>query len=140
VTEQTPEFDELPEDDGVLDPADSLETDDLASDPLDTGVVASDRAPASERYGVTLAEARAGETLDQRLAQEEPEDADAPDTGRAGRLVSQDEGEDRREGRDVTAASEIFGRDVGIDGGAASAEEAAVHLVGEDAQPDDGES
>lgn len=134
MTEQTPEFEDLPEDDGILDPADSLETDDLAYDPLDTGIIAPDRRPASERYGVTLAEARAGETLDQRLAEEEPEDGGVTDVWRAGRLVAQDEGSH------AIDESEFFSRDVGIDGGAASAEEAAVHLVDEDGLEDEEES
>ena len=46
---------------------------------------------------------------------------------RAGRLVEEDEG--AREDTD----SELFARDVGIDGAGASAEEAAVHVIPEDA-------
>ena len=76
-----------------------------------------------------------GENLDQRIAQEEPdvdpyaetdgEDLDDGEVGseRAGRLVSPDEGL----GEDID--SELVGDDVGIDGAAASAEEAAVHVV-----------
>ena len=47
---------------------------------------------------------------------------------RAGRLVDPDQGY----GEDTE--SELVGTDVGIDGAAASAEEAAVHVI-----PDDGE-
>jgi hypothetical protein len=46
---------------------------------------------------------------------------------RAGRLVDPNEGI----GPDVD--SDLFGTDVGIDGAAASAEEAAVHIVPDDA-------
>ncbi len=97
-----------------------------------------------ERYSV---ETRLGdrETLDQRLAEEEPEPdpyAEAePETNltvrdelenvddgevgevRAGRLVDPNEGI----GPDVD--KDLVGIDVGIDGAAASAEEAAVHIV-----------
>ena len=50
---------------------------------------------------------------------------DGPDP-RAGRLVAEDEGAHPDEEEDLVA------RDVGIDGGAASAEEAAVHVVEDD--------
>lgn len=46
---------------------------------------------------------------------------------RAGRLVAPDEGAHE------DAEKDIIAEDVGIDGAAASAEEAAVHLVDEDA-------
>jgi hypothetical protein len=87
-----------------------------------------------------------GETLDERLAEEEPEVwaredgdglGDASDTdgelvddevgdARAGRLVAPDEGAHEDEEKDLVAT------DVGIDGGAASAEEAAMHVVDDD--------
>ena len=86
------------------------------------------------------------EALDGRLAREVPDAAseedgddlgDASDTDgepyddevgtvRSGRLVAEDEGG----GPDADAY--LYARDVGIDGAAASAEEAAVHLVPED--------
>ena len=142
------------EDDGVLDASDTLEGD-PGEDPLDTGYEPPDRWSAGERYGNTLSEERAGESLDQLLAEEEPditldpaeeepdeatgegefgdEDAgdedvdgllldDGPDP-RAGRLVAEDEGTHSDEEADLVAY------DAGIDGGAASAEEAAVHVT-----------
>jgi hypothetical protein len=140
----SPQSEDLPEDDGVLDFDDTLETDDLSADPLDTGISPPERNPASERYGVTLAESRTAEPLDQRLAEEEPDfggpgspdgrpelEQDEPPLRdgerdpRAGRLVSEDEGAHRVSDRDYV------GRDVGIDGGASSAEEAAMHVVGD---------
>ena len=126
------ETQDVPEDEGVLDPADTLLTDDLESDPLDTGISPPERHPAAARFGVTDAEAREGESLDDRIAQEQPEiPAVAPDTleqPRAGRLVAADEGSHPVE----EAEPRQFALDMGIDGGAASAEEAAVHLVPED--------
>ena len=82
-------------------------------------------------------EPREHESLDERLADEQPDpalgDADAvPDeqfgddevgARRSGRLVAPDAGF----GEDVE--SELLGSDVGIDGGAASAEEAAIHVI-----------
>lgn len=60
------------EDDGLLDASDTLEGD-PGDDPLDTGIAPPDRWSAGERFGTTLAEERAGESLDQLLAEEEPE-------------------------------------------------------------------
>lgn len=80
------------------------------------------------------------ETLDELLSEEEPDpamaldDPEAPDeqagddevgARRSGRLVAPDAGF----GEDDEA--ELVGEDVGIDGGAASAEEAAVHIIDE---------
>lgn len=105
-------------------------------DPLDEGLTAPERWSAGEGFGTTADEAAQGESFEQRLAQEEPDldpdaewtedDIDDGEVGsrRSGRLVDPDSGlgdEDR--------VSELFGSDVGVDGAAASAEEAAVHIV-----------
>jgi hypothetical protein len=83
-------------------------------------------------------EPRFNETLDELLSEEEPDPAmalDDPDEQsgddevgdlRAGRLVAPDEGS----GEDTE--KDLLGSEVGIDGGAASAEEAAVHVIDED--------
>jgi len=102
-------------------------------EPLDEGYSPPERWSAAEGYGNTSREEELGETLDARLAQEEPDpDPRAPrgeDVGgevgrsRAGRLIASDEG--AREDTD----SELYARDVGIDGAGASAEEAAVHVI-----------
>jgi hypothetical protein len=128
----------------------------LGDDPLDRGVATPDRWSAGMRFGTTAEEQEEGESLDQLLAEEEPdtpldeveeaeeddededddEDAadedvdgllldDGPDP-RAGRLVAEDEGAHPDDEEDLVA------RDVGIDGGAATAEEAAMHVVEED--------
>jgi hypothetical protein len=105
-------------------------------DVLDEGTSPPERQPASHRR-TTVQEMREGETIDERLIQEEPEpelpadpdeqwEVDLTDGERIGRLVAPDEGAHPDEEKDVVA------RDVGIDGGAASAEEAAMHLVRED--------
>ncbi len=136
----------------VLDASDTLDGD-PGEDPLDRGVAAPQRWSAAIRYGSTAAEQQSGESLDQLLAEEEPdvaadvddepigdlggdEDAgdedvdgllldDGPDP-RAGRLVAEDEGAHPDEEADLVA------RDTGIDGGGASAEEAAMHVVEDD--------
>jgi hypothetical protein len=123
-------------------------------DPLDRGVAPPERWSSAIRYGTTAEEQDRGESLDQLLAEEEPdiapeanderpediagdEDAadedidgllldDGPDP-RAGRLVTQDE-----DGYSLDDDGDLVARDVGIDGAAATAEEAAVHVVDED--------
>jgi hypothetical protein len=145
MSEQPEQDRELPEDDGVLEPADSLETDDLSRDPLDTGLIAPDRPSAPWQFGGIPGDAAEVESFDRRLAEEQPDpgaadydltdDEDYPDGSlpepRAGRLVAADEGSHR------VADPGYFARDVGIDGGAAGAEEAAVHIVDEDAEVDE---
>ncbi|PSK64409.1 hypothetical protein B0E53_03648 [Micromonospora sp. MH33] len=147
-TERTDIADEwnVAEDDGVLDASDTLD-DDRVDDPLDTGIVAADHWTAANRFGTTPAEERAGESLAQLLAQEEPdldpyaEVADDEDEltrrgyereARTGRLVADDAGL----GEDEQADSVAW--DAGVDGGAASAEEAAMHLVDDPNGPGDG--
>jgi uncharacterized protein DUF5709 len=141
------------DDEGVLDASDTLDGE-PGDDSLDAGYLPTDRWSAGMRYGSTEAEERAGESLDQLLAEEEPditldpaeeredeaaaeggEDADAGDEDvdglllddgpdpRAGRLFAEDEGTHSAEEPDLVA------HDAGIDGGAATAEEAAVHVV-----------
>jgi hypothetical protein len=112
-----------------IDPSESL-TGDNTEDPMDAGYSPPDREPKATRYGNTNDEAREGESLDQRLAEEEPdvsdEDLDDADAEpRAGRLVAPDEGAHEDEEADEIAT------DVGRAGYAASAEEAAVHIQDE---------
>ena len=111
-------------------------------DPLDRGYSPPEKWSAAQGYGNTPYEEAAGESLDQRVAQEDPEpdpydeaerteDEDFSDDGevgdrRAGRLVDPDQGL----GEDTE--TDLVADDVGIDGAAASAEEAAVHVVPED--------
>ncbi|UOT02782.1 DUF5709 domain-containing protein [Rhodococcus opacus] len=130
-----------------LDEEDQLQPEDTlvdrgVDDVLDEGYSPPERPLGLDAYGTTAAEQREGETLDQRLAEEEPdpalEDDDAEilddnEVGRlrSGRLVAEDEGVGEDEEKDLVAS------DIGIDGGAASAEEAAVHIVDEETEPDE---
>jgi hypothetical protein len=111
-------------------------------DELDRGYSPPEKWSAAQGFGNTPYEEATGESLDQRVAQEEPEpdpyveaekaatpgesedlvDGEVGDQ-RAGRLVDPDAGF----GTDVE--KDLVGDDVGIDGAAASAEEAAVHVV-----------
>jgi hypothetical protein len=139
-----PDGSEVQDDAGLLDAEDTL-VDDGVDDPLDRGWSPPDRPWAVERADVTAAERLHGETLDQRLAEELP-DLTEPDgdgigdsqgtdgelwdnevgAARSGRLVAPDEGAHEDE------ESAMVATDVGIDGAAASAEEAAMHIVDED--------
>jgi Family of unknown function (DUF5709) len=117
---------------------DSLVDDRGLTEPLDEGYSPPEKWSVAEGYGNTPLEEELGETLDQRLAQEEPEPdpyeqaaLDTEDVGgevgtlRAGRLV------DENAGIGPDTEKDMVGDDVGIDGAAASAEEAAVHIIDE---------
>lgn len=141
-----------------LQPEDTL-VDRNVDDVLDEGYTAPEKWSPGQGFGTTAEEEEQGESIDQRLTQEQPdpgleeveqaaedEDAEYPagveinadlegegeliddEVGdlRAGRLVAPDEGAHS----DVDA--QLSAEDVGIDGAAASAEEAAVHVVPED--------
>jgi hypothetical protein len=108
-------------------------------DKLDEGYSAPEKWSPGEGYGNTQLEEEMGETLDQRLRQEVPEpdpydgSEDATENvggevgdDRAGRLVAEDEGLGPDEEKDLVA------EDAGVDGAAASAEAAAVHVVDEE--------
>lgn len=152
-SEQTPMADdayqptgtnEEQEDAGPLDLQDAVD-ERTYDDVLDEGYSPPERPLGVNRKGTTAAEQHAGETLDERLAQEVPDAQPAagdeigdlpggegepldPEAGasRAGRLVAPDEG------AHPDTVKEEVARDVGIDGGAAGAEEAAVHVVEEE--------
>ncbi len=85
-------------------------------------------------------EPRDHETLDELLAEEKPDPAmQLDDDDYRDEQAGDDEVGDRRSGRLVAPnagfgeddEAELLGSDVGIDGGAASAEEAAVHIIDE---------
>ncbi|WP_051208516.1 DUF5709 domain-containing protein [Propionicicella superfundia] len=112
------------------------------ADILDEGLTVPENWSPAQGYGNTPAEMRQGETLDQRVVQEIPEPAPAveppapwnPDpterrevgSRRSGRLVDANEG---YPGEDSEA--QAVGHDVGLSGGAATAEEAAMHVIDE---------
>ncbi|AWT46993.1 MULTISPECIES: DUF5709 domain-containing protein [Streptomyces] len=114
-------------------------------DTLDEGYSPPEKPLGVTKYGTTAAEQHEGESLDQRLAQEtpdvtvpegddvgdlpggegEPVDPEAGE-GRAGRLVAPDEG------AHPDTTKEAVAEDIGIDAGAAGAEEAAMHVIDDD--------
>jgi hypothetical protein len=122
-----------------VDDEDQLQKEDTLNDRgvddlLDEGYSPPEKWSAGEGFGTTADEALEGESLDQRVAQEEPdvdpyaengEDVGGPEVGvvRSGRLVAPDEGAHSDDDQELVA------EDVGFDGAAASAEEAAVHVV-----------
>jgi hypothetical protein len=160
-------------DDDAIDQDQMFGEDDGGDDAMDRSWSPPERPRELDAFGTTVAEQREGETLDQRIAQEEPDPnmevdlvegepavradeagdvedddladdldpsaAEVPDelfdegvlddgeVGdlRAGRLVDPDEGLGEDTEKDLVA------RDVGIDAGAAGAEEAAMHIVDE---------
>ncbi|MFW6721555.1 DUF5709 domain-containing protein [Streptomyces sp. MAR4 CNY-716] len=134
------------DDQGLLPPEDTL---DGPVDPLDEGYSPPEKPRGVEHTGVTAAEQRRGESLDERLAEEVPDPPLLPDDDglgdvadtdgeliddevgdrRAGRLVAPDEGAHEDAEKDMVAA------DAGINGAAASAEEAAVHVVDDEEEP-----
>lgn len=113
------------------------------TEPLDEGYSPPEKWSVGQGYGNTPLEEELGESLEQRIAQEEPEpdpyveaerlegleDLDDGEVGdaRSGRLVAPDEGSGPDED------SEPYAEDVGIDGAGASAEEAAMHVIDDDA-------
>jgi hypothetical protein len=97
------------------------------NDAIDAGYSPPDRPYALDDDELTVAGQAAGETLDERLAREVPEEVPV-DVDRAGRLA------DPEQLGVMERTDSMEGQDVGIDGGAASAEEAAVHVV--DLDPD----
>ncbi|QBJ97654.1 hypothetical protein ERC79_18200 [Rhodococcus sp. ABRD24] len=64
--------------DQTLDVSESLDSDEVRNADGDDVVDAPDEWSEADRFGTTLREAEAGETLDQRLAEEEP---DTPPSG-----------------------------------------------------------
>ncbi|MFF3327483.1 DUF5709 domain-containing protein [Streptomyces sp. NPDC002889] len=129
-------------------PSDDLDLENVIDEPgldemMNEGYSPPERPLGVGKYGTTGAEQREGESLDERLAQEvpdvvpsegdgigdladgegEPVDGEAG-TVRAGRLTQPPEPASRR-------PTDVVAHDVGIDGGAASAEEAAMHITDE---------
>jgi hypothetical protein len=140
------------DDEDQLQPEDTLD-DRGVDDLLDEGYSPPERPRGVDAFGTTVAEQRQRESIEQRLAHEVPDPANAfedplaegdmvggndPDAiaaeddflgdgevgdVRSGRLIAPDEG------TDADSESEMVADDVGIDGGGSSAEEAAVHII-----------
>jgi hypothetical protein len=113
-----------------LDPIESLTGDD-PDETMQTGYDPPDREPWTLRHPPTPFEEAHGETLDERLVEEEPDVSPddiwrADEEPRSGRLLAPDEGGPIDDEKDEVA------EDVGPAGYASSAEEAAVHVRPED--------
>ncbi|MFF4243102.1 DUF5709 domain-containing protein [Streptomyces sp. NPDC001822] len=135
-----PQEPEASDPDDLLDVEDTLDNSGI-TDVLDEGYSPPERPWAVDDKGTTAAEQQSGESLDSRLTREVPETSDLGDgigdleggdgepydlevgTDRAGRLTQEGDGH---------VASTLTAQDVGIDGAAASAEEAAMHLIPEE--------
>jgi len=127
VPEESEQLDQLQQGDSLVDRG--------VDDVLDEGYTAPERWSPAQGFGNTPAEMRQGETLEMRIRQEVPETPPSDEPwnpsneprqvggARAGRLMAvQGAGGDER----------TLGVDVGYSGGAASAEEAAMHVIAED--------
>ena len=147
------------DDEDQLQPEDTLDQEDV-DDVLDRGYSPPERLQGSLAHGVTAEEQHRDETIEERIRQEVPDPASAygapdnesglddderiggddPDSiaaeddwlgdgevgdARAGRLVAPDGG------NGIDDEKDLVGEDVGVDGAAASAEEAAVHVIEE---------
>ncbi|WP_281689874.1 DUF5709 domain-containing protein [Pseudonocardia thermophila] len=143
--------------DAQFDPADTLVErgrEGERFDVLDEGWSPPERPYAVDDWGTTAREEREGEPIEERLARELPDAAEEagdrdvdPETGERlgdtddtdGELLDDEVGEERSGRLAATGGAfvddeELYARDEGISGGAASAEEAAVHTVREDAE------
>jgi hypothetical protein len=142
-----PEGPDVREDEGILDPEDTLE--DRGSDPFDEGWSPPERPLAVEHRGTTAREQREGESLDEKLAEERTDPAmeapaeddddldgdegDEPLGDKAGTPAHTGRLKVLDEGAHLDAEHDMLAEDLGIDGAAsASAEEAAVHLFADD--------
>ena len=117
-------------------------------DILDEGI-----SPPERPYGKAVLDHPGKETLDELLAEEEPDPVSrlnnvldelerqrSDDSERESEFPDDDEVGRARSGRLVASNlgygadddSEMFASDVGIDGGAASAEEAAMHIISDE--------
>jgi hypothetical protein len=139
----------------VLDSFDTL-ADAPGDDPLDRGLATPERWSAAMKFGSTAEEQQVGASLDRQLGWESPDDGldpaeDRPDgvgwdenatDGDIANIAGAD-GTALRTGRLVRAYDDgaVFlsfepdtvARDIGIDGGGASAEEAALHVKPDEA-------
>ncbi|MET7986143.1 MULTISPECIES: hypothetical protein [unclassified Streptomyces] len=140
---------DIREDEGILDPEDTLES--RGSDPFDDGWSAPERPLAVDHRGTTAREQREGESLEEKLAEErsdpsleEPDedDVDSPaddggglpddgmDTDPAERILALDVGAHE------DAEHDMIAEDSGTDDGANPAEQAPAHLIPEDDTPE----
>lgn len=135
VPDESEQLDQLQEGDSLIDRG--------VKDVLDEGYTAPEGWSPAQRYGNTPAEMRQGETLEMRVKQEVPDTS--PDDADSTKWNA--DGEDRQVGRaragrlmgvqGAGGREHTLGVDVGYSGGAASAEEAAMHIIRDTDEPDD---
>jgi hypothetical protein len=130
--------------DDLLDMENALDEPDLDAT-LDEGYSPPERPYVVNDYGTTQHEQELGESLESRLRRERPEliwdpDEDSEDFDDYNGEPTDPQVGDLRTGRLAEAApangrsgAHILALDMGIDGGAASAEEAAVHTIPDEA-------
>jgi Family of unknown function (DUF5709) len=135
-------FEDSADDFGLLPPDESLDSDELGDEIEETGYSPLDWRPADLSWGFTPREARTREPLSARLAREIPDETEEilgdgiGDTTDTDGEVIDDQVGSVRAGRltwafpeSFDAEAEYLANDIGIDGGGASAEEAAIHIV-----------
>lgn len=126
VPDESEQLDQIQEGDSLIDRG--------VDDVLDEGYTAPERWSSAQGFGNTPEEMRRGETIEQRVKQEEPEKKPADLNWNAAK-------EDRQVGRERAGrlmhvqgpgGEHTLGSDVGFSGGAATAEEAAMHIISDD--------
>lgn len=132
VPDEAEQLDQLQRDETLIDRG--------VDDVLDEGYTTPEHWSVAQGFGSTASEMRRGETLAQRISQEErePERLEGSwnplgerrqvGSRRAGRLVDAHHGYDAP----VRGSEEAIAEEVGLAGGAACAEEAAMHIIDED--------
>lgn len=135
-----PQEPEASDPDDLLDVEDTLDTTGV-TDVLDEGYTPPERPWAVNDEGTTATEGHTGQSLDTRLTREVPEvseNSDGPgDLAEGdGELYDTEVGTDRAgrltQGGESHVPATLTAQDVGIDGAAASAEEAAMHVIPEE--------
>ncbi|MDO5737510.1 MAG: DUF5709 domain-containing protein [Propionibacteriaceae bacterium] len=130
VPDESEQLDQIQEGDSLIDRG--------VEDVLDEGYTTPENWSAAQGFGNTPEEMRRGETIEQRIKQEEPEKKPSAVNWNAAK-------EDRQVGRERAGrlmqvqgpgGEHTLGSDVGFSGGAASAEEAAMHIISEDDEDD----
>ncbi|WP_318658224.1 hypothetical protein [Streptomyces triticiradicis] len=137
---------DIREDEGILDPEDTLE--DRGADPFDEGWSPPERPLAVDHRGTTAREQHEGESLDEKLAEEradpalrEPDEDDGADgpTGDGDEFLEDEVDVDPEErilaldvGAHEDAEHDMIAEDVGVDGYADPEGRPAVHLLPDD--------
>lgn len=130
VPDESEQLDQIQEGDSLIDRG--------VDDVLDEGYTAPEQWSPAQGFGNTAEEMRQGETINQRIKQEQTEKKPSNVPWNASK-------EDREVGRERAGrlmavqgpgGEHTLGTDVGFSGGAASAEEAAMHIISEEDEDD----